>query len=464
MALERVRNYIPRLRMPSWAEIKDGSFLRRGEDQQVNQSETFLKNFENWLVWGQEVCVWTHPTRTAIVAVLSQYVLYHLTYSSSTLVNLAAWTAMVAYIYHTWVYALWPAIRVPPPHPQDDEAWTPVHPDVLSAPELAHYLHNFQLNRCKIQLDLVEYRSNHPGKFCLASSSIFLTLALVGRYVSTLAFLHVASLLLILLPGLYLRLSRHPATQGGVEKITSCLGTVWALAHSPEQPSGEDHLEEFLPEENNENENIMERALVQQDIVHQDDSLTISLVTGLSDMPDHDDIEMDSLKAIEVMEEDLAPVLEDEDSSHMNDSDTESYSEERLDGRIKGVEESDSDSLELDILEPGKRKTKERLSFKSQHYDELSSSEEDDLMPTSSLMLSPSSAAQEPDSLLSTVTGSLPFVSSVLPSVSSYLPSVGAMSGLLSNLLPSADRHEADLEDFELISEDELENETKRTT
>jgi len=463
MALERVKGYMPRLRIPSWAEIKDGSFLKKGENQQVNQSEDFLKNFENWLVWGQEVCVWTHPTRTAIVAVLSQYLIYHLTYSSSTLLNLSAWTAMVAYIYHTWVYAIWPAIRLPPPHPEDDEAWTPVHPDVLSAPELAQYLHNFQLNRCKVQSDLVEYRSSHPGKFCLASSSIFLTLALLGRYISTLAFLHVASLLLILLPGLYLRLSRHPATQAGVEKITNCLGTVWALAHSPEQASGEDHLEEFLPEENNENENIMERALVQQERVQQDDSLTISLVTGLSDMPDHNDIEMDSLKAIEVLEEDLAPVLEDEDSNHMNDSDTESYSEERLDGRIKGVEESDSDSLELDILEPGRRKSHERLSFKSQHYDELSSSEEDDLMPTSSLMLSPSSQIDEPDSLLS----SLPSVSSVLPSVSSYtsyLPSVGTMSGLLSNLLPSADRHEADLEDFELISEDELENETKRTT
>jgi len=236
--------------------------------------------------------------------------------------------------------------------------------------------------------------------------------------------------------------------------------------HSSEPASGENELEDFLPEENNENENIMERALVQREAVQQDDSLTISLVTGLPDMPDHEDVEMDSLKAIEVLEEDLAPVLEDEDSNPMNDSDTESYSEERLDGRIRGVDESDSDSLELDILEPGARRSSHRLSFKSQHYDELSSSEEDDLLPspTSSSMLSHTSPPSDQDSLLSTVTGSLPSVASVLPSVSSYLPSVGTMSGLLSNLLPSSDQHEADLEDFELISEDELENESKRTT
>jgi hypothetical protein len=373
---------------------------------------------------------------------------------------MAAWIALMTHIYHTWVYAVWPAIRVPPTHPQDEETWTPVHPDVLSAPELSQHLKGFNMKVIQILTRLAEYRRSHPGKFCITFSVLFISLALLGKYISIIVLLHLSTLLLILLPGLYLRLSRHSATRGSMDKLTAAVCGTWGMISRSQQCNrGENELEEFLPEETQENENIMEKALGQNsDRPSQgDDSLTMSLTTGLT-MPGHDEVENDSITSAEYMEEDLAPVIETE-SEHIEESDTDSVSSatgrvERLEGKMAGVEDSDSDSLEAVSLQPGRKTSDDRLSFKTQHYDEFSSSEDEDLLPLPPPAPIVNEAPPVPsESLLSSV-------SHVLPSVTSYLPNV-SVSGLLSSILPVNQDPDIDLEDFELISEDEFEKESK---
>merc|ERR1719430_2889365 len=98
--------------------------------------------------------------------------------------------SLSAYIYITWVYTIWPAIRVPPPIDQDTENWTPVHPDVMSAPELETFLKNSNIKIYQILTGLKLLRDEQPGKFCIVLSLFFLTLLALGLQVSTPFLLH----------------------------------------------------------------------------------------------------------------------------------------------------------------------------------------------------------------------------------------------------------------------------------
>ena len=96
------------------------------------------------LVRVQEVAVWSNPTVSIIWVVLSQMLLYYLCNWTVSLLSTASYILLSLYVYLTWVYTVWPAVRVPPSPDEDPENWTPVHPDVLSAPELQIFLKNLK--------------------------------------------------------------------------------------------------------------------------------------------------------------------------------------------------------------------------------------------------------------------------------------------------------------------------------
>ena len=92
----------------------------------------------------QEVAVWSNPTVSIIWVVVSQLVLYYLCNWTTSLLSITCYLLLSLYIYLTWVYTVWPAVRVPPSPDEDPELWTPLHPDVLSAPELQIFLNNLK--------------------------------------------------------------------------------------------------------------------------------------------------------------------------------------------------------------------------------------------------------------------------------------------------------------------------------
>ena len=85
------------------------------------------------------------------------------------MLSTTAYFTLSAYIYITWVYTIWPAVRVPPPveevtastYPdpyllrvfQDTENWTPVHPDVMSAPELDTFIKSSKTKMYQVELN-----------------------------------------------------------------------------------------------------------------------------------------------------------------------------------------------------------------------------------------------------------------------------------------------------------------------
>ena len=55
---------------------------------------------------------------------------------------------LVSFVYTTWTQRIWPEIRVPEADPGPDPDWTPVSPDVLSAPELVRLWEDFNSKLC----------------------------------------------------------------------------------------------------------------------------------------------------------------------------------------------------------------------------------------------------------------------------------------------------------------------------
>ena len=87
--------------------------------------------------------MWSNPGVSVVWILVSQLLLYSLTNWTVSLLSTLSYLLLAAYIYTTWVYSVWPAVKVPsPPGQEDQETWTPVHPDVMSAPELQTFINN----------------------------------------------------------------------------------------------------------------------------------------------------------------------------------------------------------------------------------------------------------------------------------------------------------------------------------
>ena len=78
------------------------------------ESGVFTVLFQSKLVRVQEVAVWSNPTVSLVWVVLSQALLYSLCNWTASLLSTLSYLLLSLYVYLTWVYTVWPAVRVPP--------------------------------------------------------------------------------------------------------------------------------------------------------------------------------------------------------------------------------------------------------------------------------------------------------------------------------------------------------------
>ena len=64
------------------------------------------------LVRVQEVAVWSNPSVSVVWILVSQMVLYYLCNWTVSLVSTVCYLVLSLYMYTTWVYTVWPAIKV----------------------------------------------------------------------------------------------------------------------------------------------------------------------------------------------------------------------------------------------------------------------------------------------------------------------------------------------------------------
>ncbi|NXN13514.1 RETR3 regulator, partial [Indicator maculatus] len=131
--------------------------------------------------------------------------------TSLRLLFLVSLTVMVVVCLDQWKHKIWPEIG---------GNWGYVHPRLLGMPELCHHLAEGWVVGTNFFSNLLVFKRQNPGKFCLLACGVFTFLAVLGRYIPGLLFSYLLLLLILLWPlavyhrlgqRLYLRL--EPALQ-----------------------------------------------------------------------------------------------------------------------------------------------------------------------------------------------------------------------------------------------------------
>lgn len=213
-ATSYVQNFLSGYRVP------DFSKLWRKSDSAVDGREKphvpLLVRLEAHLVQLQELALWIDPKSSVAALAIVHLIYWYLASTSCTVLNLTTWACILGFLYTTWVNRIWPEIRVE--KPMEESAWTPVRPEVFSAPELVQFS---QMARTKIVSGLSilrDMRANSPGRFCLVACFTFSVVGYLGAYVTALGLFYYTVVCSLTLPGLVRVLAQnHPGIQNQIE-------------------------------------------------------------------------------------------------------------------------------------------------------------------------------------------------------------------------------------------------------
>ncbi|XP_054032922.1 reticulophagy regulator 3 [Dryobates pubescens] len=179
-----------------------------------------LGPYEPLLSAAQAALVWERPGRSALWWAVAHGLFWFFALTSLRLLFLLSLTLMVVVCLDQWKHKIWPEIGGARPGEVDSESWGYVHPRLLGVPELCHHLAEGWVAGSSFFSNLLVFKRQNPGKFCLLACGVFTFLAVLGRYIPGLLLSYLLLLLILLWPlavyhrlgqRLYLRL--EPALQ-----------------------------------------------------------------------------------------------------------------------------------------------------------------------------------------------------------------------------------------------------------
>ncbi|XP_036609880.1 reticulophagy regulator 3 isoform X2 [Trichosurus vulpecula] len=180
-----------------------GAMSGGGErDRQVEAVQRALLDvlgpYEPLLSRVQAALVWERPVRSALWCLALNAAFWFFALTSLRLVFLLAFSLMIIVCIDQWKNKIWPEMRVARPDALDNESWGFVHPRLLSMPELCHHVAEGWVSGTTFIRNLLLFKKQNPGKFCLLSCGILTFLAVLGRYIPglLLSYLFLLSLLL----------------------------------------------------------------------------------------------------------------------------------------------------------------------------------------------------------------------------------------------------------------------------
>ena len=207
-ATNYVKNFLSGYRVPDVSKLwrqSEGNAVVDGSEQPV---VPILVRLEAYLVRAQELALWIDPKSSVAALAAIQVAYWYLAYTSSTVLNLTAWACILGFVYTTWVNRIWPEIRV---EQSLDEAsvWTPVRPEVFSAPELVQLSQNAKEAIVSGFVYLRGLRTTNPGRFCLISCFVFSLIGYIGAYVTALGLFYYTAVGFLTVPGLVRVVCQH---------------------------------------------------------------------------------------------------------------------------------------------------------------------------------------------------------------------------------------------------------------
>ncbi len=211
-------------------------------DSKRSKAKPLLVQFEATVVKMQELSLWTDPKASVTALLVVHLVYWYLFVTDNSPVYLATWLGIIGFVYITWTQRIWPEIRVPEADPGPDPDWTPVSPDVLSAPELVQLLDTMKIKMAQVKDWLWQLRRDQPGRFCSLAVTSCLILAWLGSTITALGLLYYVTVGYLLLPGALKILVKYPAVHCLLETMeefqkTSSKGEVTDVKNAKDEPA-----------------------------------------------------------------------------------------------------------------------------------------------------------------------------------------------------------------------------------
>ncbi|XP_068222722.1 reticulophagy regulator 3 isoform X2 [Palaemon carinicauda] len=206
-----------------------------------------LGPWEAYMVTLQSILIWERPGTSAVAVVAVNVLFWLLVWSELRILFVMAVTALLVFLHQQWVHSIWPEIRVPRPEPDDSEEWTPVHPSVLSVPEISQYVEGvLEMPQGQLQLAFLHLRRVQPALFCAILSTVLSVFAVMGHLVPGVVLLYVLLMLFMTGPGIVL----HVLPDTFFEKIARIRAALRGEDSQMDTSniSMDSDINEFLPE------------------------------------------------------------------------------------------------------------------------------------------------------------------------------------------------------------------------
>lgn len=162
----------------------------------------WLSQYECLLLWVQRLLVWERPLYSICVALTLNTLFWLLSSTSLRPLFLLSVSLLGLILVERWKHKLPLTVLPPAPEasPADREATMTGQPRLLSVPELSHHLAESYLTCSLYVQEMLQYKRQNHGKFCVMMCSGCLVLALVGHYIPGIMISYIIALSVLLWP------------------------------------------------------------------------------------------------------------------------------------------------------------------------------------------------------------------------------------------------------------------------
>ncbi|KAM9295986.1 reticulophagy regulator 3 [Gastrophryne carolinensis] len=166
--------------------------------------------YERLVTYLQAVLVWERPRHSALLHLAANAAFWFFALTSLRIVFLAAFSLMMIICMDQWKNKIWPELGAAGSSEPDNDSWAYVHPRLLSVPELCHHAAEIWVSLSIFRRNLLLFKAENPGKFCLLVCGFLTFLAVLGGYIPGIVLSYLLLLFILLWPlAIYHRLGQR---------------------------------------------------------------------------------------------------------------------------------------------------------------------------------------------------------------------------------------------------------------